>query len=307
LGGFQLGGFQGGFQAGFQGGFQGFQLGGCGFGGGGFNFNFGAFQLAAPAVTIGAGESLPLVFFWEVPQPGVWQDIRSLEVRFKDPAGSIPFWTIWDQSTNAIGVVEPGSEGVTSSGQPGQNTTLETNLFRLLLSESASQSSGPTGQVVAVLFQVAAKPAAAGQTYALEVRGKNDAGVVQGFNNVGSLQVRGANKDDKDNKRLTNEQRDQLRRGNALGSDSLRAEGNVIAAPHCLSSVSTGIDGVPGWLTDRPGPWIIFADRDGIKRGDLRDEAQRACESIRAGDYVTGHGTETSDREFEFESISVHR
>jgi hypothetical protein len=46
---------------------------------------------------------------------------------------------------------------------------------------------------------------------------------------------------------------------------------------------------VSAWLIEAPGPSILFADRDGVKGGDLRDDAHKACESIRMGNYDTGH------------------
>lgn len=305
-GGFQ--GFQLGFQ-GFQGGFQGFQLGGggCSFGAaGGFQgFNIGVPALLTPQTTVQVDQAVPILFLWEVPPPLTWQSLQSLEVRLRGNSGVL-FLVRWDQANDTFSLIDPSTGQVVASGRAGGSGRLENQFAALDLGGTEVETSGATGTVVALLLNLRFKQAADGQSIQVEQRATSDQGEVQGFATVGTLTV-ASGRDDEDEKRLTEEQKQQKERTNNLGLDSAKAEGNVPYPPHCDEAVGPPVPGVPEWLTRRPGPWVLFVDRDGIKRGDLLFESRSRCRQIQAGDYVSGPGSQITDREFAFESLTIER
>ena len=199
----QLGGGLGGFCSGIGGigNLGGFGLGGCTFGsgfsgvsqfgGGGFGSfsGFGNFVAATPEPAVTAGESLPLVVAWAVPEPASWRDLRALEVRIRN-RGRVALWLRWDERSNTLAQVDPATgRAVGRHRRPGGGGTFGTGLATLDVAAVEVEDSGPGGDAVALLLPVTFTPAAAGRAYLVEMGADHDDGQVF-FGTVGRIAVR---------------------------------------------------------------------------------------------------------------------
>jgi hypothetical protein len=175
-------------------GFGGLNFGGLGGIGGTSQFGgqiggFGAFLVAAPQATVAAGETLPLVFAWAVPEPETWRALAGLEVRVRD-RGKVALWVRWDEFRNTLTLLDP------RSGEPsgprrelGSRGLLGGRLAAVELAGADAEDSGPDGGSVAILLPVRFGAAAAGRTFLLEVGADHDRGEVF-FGTAGTIAVR---------------------------------------------------------------------------------------------------------------------
>ena len=287
---FGLGGLGGlGFNAGFQGGFQ--------FSSFGFNFGgqpgcaTGVFGLIPDAATIGLGEPITYRVTWV--SPGTWHDLAALDLRIRDERGVV-IWVRWEQGTDRFGLVDPATGQVVRAGSPGGDR-LEGPAASLLLAETFSVSSGPTGQAVGLNLVIVPRSEAADRELRVEVQAVQDDGTLQPFELAGLLRVVGpaqAKPDDDtdDRPRLTEEQRQQRERTNRAGLDDYRTEGNVVS-----------IDCAAG------PPTVTIANRDGDVTLLLLHEAAAECERARVGDYAEAIGEKQHEQLYEAHQLTLRR
>jgi hypothetical protein len=191
-------GFVGGF-GGTCSGIGGFGLGGCTFGtgfSGGFGSTsglggiggFGGFVVATPQASVEAGESVPLIFAWVVPEPATWRDLHALEVRIRNRS-RVALWVRWDEATNTIVQIDHVTGKPSGRAwRPGRAGRVTTRLATLTLPETAVEDSGPGGDSVALLLPVSFTPAAAARSYLVEVGADHDDGQIF-FGTVGKITV----------------------------------------------------------------------------------------------------------------------
>jgi hypothetical protein len=97
--------------------------------------------------------------------------------------------------------------------------------------------------------------------------------------------------DDRDKpKKETEDERRQHARTNQGNKDDESTEGDVIET-HC----------------DQPWPSVVIANRDGLVEIRLLKEAQRACCSIRVGDYLEVAGQKQHEALFDADSVEIRR
>jgi hypothetical protein len=155
--------------------------------------------LAPDSATVDAGEWLPYRFGWTVTS-GVWRDLKSLDLRFRDPdTGKIPLWIRWLERGNTFQVCEvPGHSDDSGDARDvkcgeavvaGSPQVLRTPLASLDLAGTKTTGSGPTGPSVVLDLLVNFKNGAAKGTYDVEVASETDAGLGDDFIPAGVLTI----------------------------------------------------------------------------------------------------------------------
>ena len=283
------------------------QFSGCNFGGSFGLPGFGNFLLLAPDSTVEVGQRFPLLFAWDVPSPGTWHDLRSLEVRLQDESGAA-IWVRWDEAANTFSLIDPTTGTVQATGKPGSAERLETTLATLYLKDSTVEGSGETGTSVAVLLTISFKPPAVDRTFRVEERATSDPGEVQGFEFVGNIKVVEAKRDqdDKDEK-LTEEQKQQKERTNKLGSGDYRTEGNVAGVRCDLAGEIPSVARGEVSFNRDDVPYALIATRDGVQQVRLLRETKSLCASIQVGDYLEIDGTKEHEFLFDAENVTIIR
>jgi hypothetical protein len=240
----------------------------------------GTFTLAGLGPSLAPGQTSTALLEWALPAPRRWRELATIELRLRDADG-VAWGVRWTETGDTFVVTE----------------TRTPPLFAL--ASPRTQESGPTRPAVTLTVPVQALGAAAGRTFALEVRASDDAGVVQGFEPAGSLTVpvaasaaptvqesavqapivetRNADKPPK----LSEQERWQQARTNAGSSEDERIEGDVLAVD----------------CTARP-PTITIGNRDGEVIVELRGEAVGDCERTRPGQYVQADGEKVHEQRF---------
>ena len=95
----------------------------------------------------------------------------------------------WDEETNAFSLLNPGNGEFQATGVPGSPIRFESSAVSLLLENSDVIGTGPEGPSVLLNLNLIFKPQAAGQTFRVEARITNDAGIEKGYDPVGTIAV----------------------------------------------------------------------------------------------------------------------
>ena len=148
----------------------------------------GTFELTPSHTTIALGDEVTYVLKWTVPEFENWHDLRTVEVRFRDPARTV-LWVRFDEDSNTFSVVNPASGHIGPGGTPGSPSTLGNAAGTLHLAQSSVQGSGPEGPSVVLTLPFDFKPPAGGRTYDVQVKASDDAGNDPGFERAGTLTV----------------------------------------------------------------------------------------------------------------------
>src|SRR5437867_3078448 len=162
--------------------------------------SIGDFVLTPDAGEVQANEWLDYRFTWTL-TAGVWRDLKSLELRLRDPeSGKIPLWVRWQESGNSFELCEvPGhtdgggdAKRVKCGPAVAAGTALVLNapLASLDVSHSKATGSGPTGPSVTLDMRVAFKLGAVKDTYDVEVAAETDAGLRDDFVPGGVLTIK---------------------------------------------------------------------------------------------------------------------
>jgi len=175
----------------------------------------GTFTLDPEDSVLQAEESLTYRFQWTL-TTGVWRDLHSLELRFRQRGtGNVPLWIRWVESTNTFQLCEGRAHdseddnddddadrrwtdrephsGNTRCGTPvvaGSAQVLRAPLASLDMAGTRAIGSGPTGASVVLELPVTFKRGAAHRTYDVEVAAESDAGFRDDFIPGGVLVVR---------------------------------------------------------------------------------------------------------------------
>jgi hypothetical protein len=129
---------------------------------------------------------------WTVPEPANWRSLDTLDVRLVDEEGEI-LQARWDEATNAFSQVNPANGKTLKSGLPGSQVRFNSPEVVLLLEDSEVIGSGPTGPSVLLNLNLQFKPQAAGRTFSVEARAKDDSGLDQGWDAAGEITVQPRN------------------------------------------------------------------------------------------------------------------
>jgi hypothetical protein len=326
--GSQGGQFQGGnFQGGFQLGFQGFPPGGFNFGGGGFQggfnnfgsgglninsgvapfgFNFGGaagcpggvFGLIPDGATVTAGDQFQYRLVWV--SPTNWQSLEYLDLRIRDAAGNSIAIIRWLQGTDTYVLVDPAT-GLPIAQGPSKGTgILDSPNVSVVLAQSYSDNSGPTGQAVGLNATIVPKAPLAGRFVGVDVGSKNDGAAPTPFELAALLNIVApelvqevsANNDDEGSRqrKATEEQRQQRERTNRGSLDDYRTEGNAVES-NC----------------DAEWPTVTIASRDGNVVLRLLYDAKDSCKLVQPGDYVEVIGEKQNELLYDAHQLTVRR
>jgi len=316
---FQGGNFQGGFQGGINfGGFNfgggGFQGGGSNFGGGGLNINSGVapfaanfggaagcpggvFGLIPDGATVAAGDKFQYRLVWV--SPTNWQDLEYLDLRLRDTASHVVAQVRWQQGNDSYQLIDPQTGAVTAQGPSQTKGTLESPNLTVVLSDSYTDNSGPTGQAVGINATIIPKAPLAEKFLAVDVGSKNDGGAPTAFElaallNITASENVSAGDDDKDDAKEhhkpTEEQRQQKERSNRSNLDDYRTEGNAVESS-CEGDV----------------PSVTIANRDGRVVIRLLHDAVASCGLVKPGDYVEAIGEKQHEQLYDADQLTVWR
>jgi hypothetical protein len=147
----------------------------------------GIVEVAAPALTVAAGQPFAYEVRWTVPVGMSWRDLESVELRLSDGERDA-LWLRFDESTAAVSVVDAAGSFGPAVGL-GTGTVLAGYSATVNLGGTAVVGSGPTGQFVTLRLWLTFYPHAAGQTYTASVLARADDGRTQEIQDAGVLQV----------------------------------------------------------------------------------------------------------------------
>ena len=134
------------------------------------------------------GENITYGVQWTVPDPENWHSLDILEVRLIDDEGQI-LQLLWDEGTNTFSQLNPQTERFFAPADPGSLNRFESPAVTMLVQDSEVIDSGPTGPSVLLNLNLRFKPQAAGRTFDVEVRVRDDSGNVQGWDLAGKIAV----------------------------------------------------------------------------------------------------------------------
>jgi hypothetical protein len=149
----------------------------------------GTFALTPTAAAVAPGERIDYTFTWTVPPPLGWRSLDSLELLFMDDSRTA-LWLRFEEVSGAPGrfaLVDPKHGKVGPPFAPGRPNRLETDDATVYLADTSVV--GPPGAAVTLHVALGFKPHAAGRTYDVIVRARDDGGTVQGFHRAGSVSV----------------------------------------------------------------------------------------------------------------------
>jgi hypothetical protein len=112
-----------------------------------------------------------------------------MDVRLVGDDGEAILTVRWDEAANTFSLLNPGNGEFQQTAFPISPTRFEESAVALLLENSEVIGSGPTGQSVVLKLNLIFKPLAAGQTFRVEARITNDAGIEKGYDPVGTITV----------------------------------------------------------------------------------------------------------------------
>ena len=260
-------------------------------------FSVGAFDVRIDAAEIRPGETVPVHFTWELPEPLVWRDLASLDLRLVDDRGQVAFWLRWTEPDDRYVLLDRDGKEV-AGGTPGSATILRTERMSLALRDVRTQGSGPTGRTVTLTLPIVFADAAADQAFTIQVAARGDDGTEDPFADAATVRVGSPPgqsspqpPDDKGDRadrprKPTEEQRQQRQRTDTSSLDDTRTEGNVVAVNPEASP-----------------PAVTIAGRDGDIVLRLRGEATTV--TVRVGDYVTAEGEKVHEQLYEIDSLDV--
>ncbi len=163
-------------------------------------FNVGTFALTADPDAVRSGEVKVYELEWTVPDPQVWRQLRSIDLRIRESAGQ-HFWLRWDETSNSFALCRHGRgpqpddaplrSGVHCSGAalPGSDEILIGDYAWLHLAGTEVTGSGPTGASVTLKLGLSFRSQAAGRTLTLEVAATDDSGSEDRFVSAGEVRV----------------------------------------------------------------------------------------------------------------------
>jgi hypothetical protein len=134
---------------------------------------------------------VPITYFvqWTVPPPDVWRSLTTMDVRLVGEDEEAILTVRWDEEPNTFSLLNPGNGEFQQTDVPGSPIRFEGSAVALLLENSEVIGSGPTGPSVVLNLNLIFKPLAAGQTFRVEARITNDAGIEKGYDQVGTITV----------------------------------------------------------------------------------------------------------------------
>jgi hypothetical protein len=119
----------------------------------------------------------------------VWRSLNTKDVRLVGEDEQAVLTVRWDETANVFSLLSPGNEGFQETDAPGSPARFEGSAVALLLENSEVIGSGPAGLSVLLNLNLIFKPQAAGQTFRVEARITNDAGIEKGYDPVGTIAV----------------------------------------------------------------------------------------------------------------------
>jgi len=146
----------------------------------------GETQFAPVVTTIGIDEPLIYTLTWI--HPVNWHTLNTIDLRIRDDRGTI-IQIRFSESAGTFSLVDKHDKHA-KPALPGSKGTLETSAAALHLAKSSAVGSGPTGPSVTLTYGLSFKPPAKGRTYQVEVFATDDGGTQQGWDKLGTLQVR---------------------------------------------------------------------------------------------------------------------
>jgi hypothetical protein len=146
----------------------------------------GETQFAPADITIGVDERLTYTLTWI--HPVNWHTLNTIDLRIRDDRGTI-IQIRFSESAGTFSLVDKHDKHA-KPALPGSKGTLETSAAALHLAKSSAVGSGPTGPSVTLTYGLSFKPPAKGRTYHVEVFATDDGGTQQGWDKLGTLEVR---------------------------------------------------------------------------------------------------------------------
>jgi Calx-beta domain len=173
----------------------------------------GVFQFAQSSDRPVAGEVQNFRVTWNLPEPQVWRNLNTIEMRIRDDENT-SLWVLWQEQENTFSVCrklkgqsiakadksdnDGDDEFATRSGipahgcsagyPPGTQRVLETKYARLHLANTTVVGSGPTGRSVILNIGVSFKDRAHGEQ-TIELAASNDMRESDKFVEASSLRV----------------------------------------------------------------------------------------------------------------------
>jgi hypothetical protein len=148
----------------------------------------GTFELTPPEVTARVGDHVTYTLKWTVPEPRVWRDLSTIDLRLSDDRATA-IWVRWEEATNSFRLVNPSGSAHGPRGRPGDSGQLVGAMATLNLESSSVVGSGPTGRSVTLTLDLVLKQGAGGHTFKVEVAGADDLGDQAALAQAGTLVV----------------------------------------------------------------------------------------------------------------------
>jgi hypothetical protein len=147
----------------------------------------GTAQLSPDRQSVRPARPFTLELVWTHPER--WRELASLQLRLRR-GRNILSWTLLDEATRTLRLERGGRRGgFTRAGEPGQRGRLSGRDTVVDLALSSQDDDGPAGRVLRYTAALRLKPGVRPGRYVVEALAADRAGVVQGFEPVGSVTV----------------------------------------------------------------------------------------------------------------------
>ena len=131
--------------------------------------------IAAPKEQVQAGELLTLTVTWEVPEPLVWRDLDTIDLRIGDWHGDL-LRVRFDEAANTLSLFDDATSTYQGGVVVGTGGLLATPFALLNVGESRVQGSGAQGRMVTLTLALRFTEAAQGRAALISLLARSDRG-----------------------------------------------------------------------------------------------------------------------------------
>jgi uncharacterized repeat protein (TIGR01451 family) len=148
----------------------------------------GTFVLTPKHSHVAVDERMRLALEWTIPGPS-WRDLKDLELRIRDHDGIVLWVRLTEGNPSLLALYDEKSGRFGAGAAPGSQFVLSNKTAKLYLAGTTVTADGATDPSVVLTLDVSFDHKAAGRSYVVEVKARDDLGNTQDWKRAGTLTV----------------------------------------------------------------------------------------------------------------------